>query len=269
MKLSRVMKSVGLGIATLSLSTVAVGIAESVAWASSPTIAPVTLNNIPILSGKIIATYPSTAAGCSLPSSGLPSLDLHWKMGAATPYVDVALNKRCQFIVTAVGTDPVETPVTAGMRTARSSSLIQHSLTNSTLTAQSTSTCTYQDHVDVVDLSSWTTGAEVTNWMDYAYPCGGNYLDSGTTNSSCYWNETIGYTLDTCNAGWNFFDGGSAQSYGSGFEENNDYMGYIYGGTLSVTNTVNARSWTITAHCSWGGSLQQSGDTFHCAAFAG
>ncbi len=38
MKLSRVMKSVGLGIATLSLSTVAVGIAESVAWAQTKTL---------------------------------------------------------------------------------------------------------------------------------------------------------------------------------------------------------------------------------------
>ena len=35
MKVSRVMKSIGLGIATLSLSTVAVGIAGSAAWASS------------------------------------------------------------------------------------------------------------------------------------------------------------------------------------------------------------------------------------------
>lgn len=224
-------------------------------------------------SGKIIATYPSTTTGCSLPSRGLPGIDLHWKMGTATPYVDVTLNKRCQFIVSDIGTDPVEAPITAGMRTARSSSLIQHSLISSTLAAQSTSTCTYQDHVDVVDLSSWTTGAEVTNWMDYAYPCGGNYLDSATTNSSCYWNWAIGYTLDTCNAGWNFFSGGSAQSYGSGCEENNDYQGYIYGGTLSVTNTVNASSWTITAHCSCNDrltapSLQQSGDVFHCAAFA-
>lgn len=46
-------------------------------------------------------------------------------------------------------------------------------------------------------------------------------------------------------------------------------VGAFYQGTLGVTNTVDASTCEITTNCSWGGTLANSGDTFHCAAYPG
>ncbi len=239
------------------------------AEAATRTTPSVSVNNSPIQVGTILTTYPRTSKGCILPSKGLPNVKLNWKRRAPTPYVNVRLNKQCQFVVTATGTDAAETPIRPATDSAASRLLRQKSKTGTAPQLQSTATCSYQDHVEVVDLSSFTTNAEVTNWMNYNYQCGGNTLYSGSTNSNCYWNALIGYELYDCSASWDYFSGGSAESYGSGFDQNNPYPGVFYQGTLGVTNTINASTWEITANCSWGGTLANSGDTFHCAAYSG
>jgi hypothetical protein len=186
-------------------------------------------------------------------------------MGAALPSVSISLTKNCTVVVTAEGTTIAEPAPTAQTSTVLASA-------RQVTPAATASTCSYQTHTDVVDLDGYTTGAEITNWMKYQYGCGTHSLYSGTTWSTCYVAQALGYGELGCNTPvWNWFNGGSAQTTATMYvvNEGPGLPSNCCQGNISVTNNVNSGTWIISAACNWDAQLSRSGDTFHCAVHQG
>ncbi len=213
----------------------------------------------PFGTGQVLKTFPLRGAHCALP--GRISVTVSATRAQGSAYVNVRMNTRCQLITVSSGYGTIGIPNVRGTTMAITPT---HGVMPG---ISATSTCSATAGADVVDLSTDTTGAEVTQFLPFQYPCGGNTFDAGATPyASCYDNQFLNYTAYDCASAWDYEYASQAESTGSAFIENNPWPNTFFSGNMSVQNTTDLSNWTIYANCSWDSTLSASGDTFHCAS---
>lgn len=213
----------------------------------------------PFITGQVVRTFPKRGTSCALPRRISVTVSATRAQGSS--YVNVRMNKSCQLIAVNSGYGTVGIPEVQG-----TTEILTPTGTSSP-GLEADSTCSGTSGADVVDLSTDTTGAEVTQFLPFQYPCGGNTFDPGATPyASCYANQFLNYTAYDCGSVWNYEYASEAEVTGSAFVENNPWPQTFFSGNMTVQNTTDLLNWTVYANCNWDSTLSASGDTFHCAA---
>jgi hypothetical protein len=257
---SRWLAGVGTSFAIV-LAAAAVGAIPARAADASAVSVPV--SNVHI--GQVLSQVPRSGTRCA----GKPATPVHITVQATrahpNAYVNVALNARCQLVVTKIAYG-VEGKAGAGHTSSKTAASVRAS------TAEpATSKCNHETHAVITELSGAMnlTVVQLTTYAHYTQYCNGGNMVSASASEVTYeptWGMVGGYTVGQDYVKMDWVRTSSVKADAGDFVSYDPMTTVLAAGAIEAVDTSYPNG-VADANCYWDKALQTgTSDNFGCSA---